>query len=224
MPALFPKISFDIEKDIAPVGLVVSTANFLWVNTERNVRTIAELIALAKKTPGGLDYGSPAVGSAAHLNMELFKRATDIPLNHIPFKGPQQALAETVGNRVPMTIAALGTTAAHWKAGRVIPLAIVDVRRSPALPDIPTFAEQGVSGVDLLAWFGMFTTGGTPRATIERLNRDLNAALKSPETTNKLAQMGFDAVGGTARDFEDLIKRERPIYTRLITELGVKTE
>jgi tripartite-type tricarboxylate transporter receptor subunit TctC len=224
MPALYPKISFDIAKDIAAVGLVASTGNFLWINAERNVKNIAELITLAKATPGGLDYGSPAVGSTAHLNMEIFKRATGIPINQIPFKGPQQAMAETVGNRVPMTIAALGTTAAHFKAGRVVPIAVVDVRRSAALPNVPTFAEQGVSGVDLSAWFGMFATGGTPRATLERLNRELNAALKSPETAARLAQIGFDPVGGSIQDFEDLMKRERPVYTKLIADLGIKVD
>src|SRR5207248_3227629 len=132
--------------------------NVLVINAERGVKSLAELIDLAKKTPSGIDYGSPAMGSAAHLTMELFRRTAGIPMNHVPFKGPQQAMTETLSGRVPVTIAGVPNALTQVKAGRIVALAVADAKRSPLMPSVPTFSEAGVPGVDLSVWFGMYTT------------------------------------------------------------------
>lgn len=221
LPSLVDKIPIDIFKDIAPVGLVVSSPNVLVVHPDLKVKTLKEFIAAAKQQPQGFAYGSPAAGSAAHLTVELLKQRVNIPLNHVPFRGPQPALQEALAGRVPVTIAGVSNALPYIRAGTLTPLAIADVNRSPLLPDVPTFDELGIGGMNLPLWFGMFTTGGTPAETIARLNKELNAALKSPDVIEKLAKVGFGPVGGTPQEFMQVMKREQPIYGKLLTDLGL---
>lgn len=222
MPSLIDKIPIDIFKDIAPIGLIVSAPNILVVHPDLKAKTFAEFIAVARQRPQGIDYGSPATGSAAHLTMELLKQRANVPMTYVPFKGPQQAMLETLAGRVPATISGVSNSLPHIHAGTLVPLAIADTRRSPLLPDVPTFEELGIAGMNLPLWFGMFTTGGTPTAAVRRLNAELNAALKSPDVAAKLATAGFDPVGGTPEQFMHVMERERPVYEKLISDLGLK--
>lgn len=224
MPSLLENVPIDIFKDIAPIGLIVSAPNILAAHPELGAKTVAEFIDLARRRPQGIDYGSPATGSAAHLTMELLRQRANIALTHIPFKGPQQAMLETLSGRVPVTISGVVNALPHVRAGTLVPLAIADTKRSPLLPEVPTFEEVGISGMNLPLWFGMFTTGGTPPAVIERLNAELNAALKDPGTVEKLNKAGFDPVGGTPQQFMHIMERERPIYGKLISDLGLKAQ
>jgi len=222
--SLIDKIPIDIFKDIAPVGLIVSAPNVLVVHPDLHVKSLAEFFSLARQKPQGIDYGSPATGSAAHLTMELLKQRANVTMNHVPFRGPQQAMLETLAGRVPATISGVSNTIPHIQAGTLVPLAIADTRRSPLLPDVPTFEELGIAGMNLPLWFGMFTTGGTPAEAIKRLNGELNRALESPDVVEKLSKAGFDPVGGTPDQFMHVMERERPIYGKLISDLGLKAQ
>lgn len=224
MPSLIDNMPIDIFKDIAPVGLIVSAPNVLVVHPSLRVKTFAEFLAIARGKPQGVDYGSPATGSAAHLTMELLKQRANVQLTHIPFKGPQQATLETLAGRVPVTISGVVNLLPHIQGGSLVPLAIADTRRSPLLPDVPTFEELGIAGMNLPLWFGMFTTGGTPTASIERLNAELNTALGDAAVVDKLNKAGFDPVGGTPQQFMHVMERERPIYAKLISGLGLKAQ
>jgi tripartite-type tricarboxylate transporter receptor subunit TctC len=224
MPSLIENIPIDIFKDIAPVGIIVSVPNVLVVHPDLRVKTLAEFLALARERPQGIDYGSPATGSAAHLIMELLSQRAKVKLTHIPFRGPQQAMLETIAGRVPASMTGAANLLPHIGSKALVPLAIADTRRSPLLPDVPTFEEQGITGMNLWVWFGMFTTGGTPPKVIERLNAELNTALKDPGVVEKLSKGGFDPVGGTPEQFMHVMERERPIYGKLISDLGLKAQ
>ena len=222
-PALY-KVPYDTEKDFAPVGMMATAPNLLVVNADLGVKTLAELISLARRESGRLAYGSPAVGSAAHLTVEMLARAAGIQLTHVPFKGPQQAIMETIAGRVPVTIAGVSNALPHLKAGKLVGLAVAGEERSRLIPGVPTFAEAGVKGVDASLWFAMLAPAGTPMPVIDRLNAQLNAALKAADVQARLDALGFDATGGPAVRLGDAMRREIPFYARVVREAGIKVE
>ncbi len=224
LPALSPKLPFDVVKDLVPVIWLSSSPNVMLINADRGVKNLAELINAARKAPEGLLYGTPLVGSAAHLLTETFRRKANTQMTHVPFKGAQQAMIEVLANRVPVTMAGVSNALAHVQAGRLVPLAVADTKRVAAFPNVPTFRELGYEDVDFTFWIGVWATGGTPRAVIERLNTELNAALKAPEVAEHLTKLGFEVVGGTPQRFEELIRRELPLYANIIGQLGIKLE
>ena len=224
LPAMFAKMTIDITKDLAPVGWISSSPNVLVITADRGVKSLAELVELARKTPTGLDYGTPSVGSTAHLLVEIFRRNANVPMTHVPFKGAQQAMAETLAGRVPVTMAGVSNALAQVRAGKLVPLALADRKRSAVFPHVPTFAELGHADVDLTFWIGLWATGGTPPAVIERLNRELNATLQSAEVIERLNQLGFEVIGGPPERFAELIARETPLYAKIIAAVGIKAE
>lgn len=224
LPAMFPKMTVDIAKDLAPVGWISSSPNVLVITADRGVKSLAEMIDLARKTPNGLDYGTPSVGSTAHLLVEIFRRNANVPMTHVPFKGAQQAMAETLAGRVPITMAGVSNALAQVRAGKLVPLAVADTKRSPVFPNTPTFAELGHADVDMTFWIGLWATGNSPRPVIERLNRELNATLQAPEVVERLNQLGFEVVGGSEARFAELIARETPLYAKIIAAVGIKAE
>jgi tripartite-type tricarboxylate transporter receptor subunit TctC len=221
-PSLFQKLPYDVFRDFAPVGVIAAAANVLVIHPDRGVKTLADFIALAKR--GSVDYGSPAVASAAHLTAELFARTAGISLNHIPFKGPQQAMTETLAGRVTATFAGVSNAVGHARAGRVVALAIADSKRSALLPDVPTFAEQGLAGLDLTFWIGVLAPAGTPPAVVDRLNTLLNTTLRAPDVVERYAKSGFEPLPGTAQRLTLLMQREHPIYAKIVADAGIKPE
>ena len=221
-PSLFQKLPYDVARDFAPVGVIAAAANVLVIHPDRGVKNLAEFIALAKRGP--VDYGSPAVASAAHLTAELFARTAGISLNHIPFKGPQQAMTETLAGRVAATFAGVSNAVGHVRGGRVVALAIADSKRSPLMPDVPTFAEQGLTGLDLTFWIGVLAPAGTPPAVVERINGLLNATLRAPDVVERYGKSGFEAMPGPPQRLADLMQRERPVYAKIIADSGIKPE
>lgn len=224
LPAMFAKMNFDVDKDLAPIAWIGSSPNVLVISAARGVNTLPDLIALARNTPKGLDYGSPSVGSTAHLLVELFRRNAGIEMTHVPFKGAAPAIAEAIADRVPITMAGVSNALAHVKAGKLVPLAVADTKRSAVFPNVPTFSELGHADVDMTFWIGLWASAGTPPAAIGRLNRDLNAALASPEIGERFGQLGFEPVGGSPERFTALIQREMPLYARIIKAVGIKVE
>lgn len=219
-PALY-KTSYDIHKDLAPVGLVASAPNLLVANADLKVSTLQALLAESRRASGGLFYGSPAIGSAAQLTMELVAQNTGVPFTHVPFKGPQQALNETLAGRVPVTISGVSNAQPHIKAGKLVPLAITGTRRSRLLPDVPTFSEAGVKGVDVTLWFALLAPGGTPPAVLQRLNAALNAALAAPEVGSALQAQGFESMGGDAATLARTMKTEEGVYAKIVKTAGI---
>jgi len=219
--ALYKNMTYDAAKDLEPVLFVASITNVLIVPPEFPAQSVAELIALAKKEPGRLSFASSGAGSSTHMSAELFKSLSGTDILHIPYKGSGQALPDLMAGRVSMMFENAPGAVSHIKAGKVRALAQTGSRRSPSMPDLPTVAESGVPGYESLSWSGIAVPAGTPRAIVERLNKDLNAVLATPEMRQKLAEQGAEAIGGPPQAFAGHIRAEREKWSRLIREKNI---
>jgi tripartite-type tricarboxylate transporter receptor subunit TctC len=222
-PSLY-KVPYDTEKDFAAIGLVASAPNLLVASVDLNVKTLGDLVALGKRDPDKLTYGSPAVGSAAHLTVEMLARATGTRLTHVPFRGPQQAMMETLSGRVPLTISGVSNALPHLNSGKLVALAVAGEERSRLVPGVPTFSELGVKGVDASLWFAMFAPAATPKAVLDRLNAQLNATLKSPEIQTRMESLGFESIGGSGARLSETLRRDMPAYAKIIKDANVKAD
>jgi tripartite-type tricarboxylate transporter receptor subunit TctC len=214
--ALYRSMTYDAAKDFDPVIFVASITNVLIVPPELPARSVAELIALARREPGKLSFASSGAGSSTHMSAELFKSLSGTDILHIPYKGSGQALPDLMSGRVSMMFENMPGAVSHIKAGKVRALAVTGLRRSSALPEIPTVAESGVAGYESLSWSGIAAPAGTPRSALERLNRDINAILATPDMRQKLAEQGAEAIGGPPEAFGEHIRAEREKWSRLI--------
>ncbi len=216
------KAPYDPQKDFAPVGLVATAPNIIAAGQDAKVKTLSEFIALARKSPGAITYGSPAIGSSAHLTIEMLARSADLQLTHVPFKGPQQALMETLSGRVPLTISGVSNVLPHIASGKLVPLAVTGTRRSPLAPTVPTLSELGIKDVNITLWFGLFAPAGTPAAALAKLNENLNAALRSNEMVRQLAALGFDPLGGSSAELAETVRRDEPAFATVVKSAGIK--
>jgi tripartite-type tricarboxylate transporter receptor subunit TctC len=214
--ALYRNMTYDAAKDLEPVIFVASITNVLIVPPDFPAKSVAELIALAKKEPGKLSFASSGAGSSTHMSAELFKSMSGTDILHVPYKGSGQALPDLMSGRVSMMFENAPGAVSHIKAGKVRALAVTGLKRSPALPALPTVAESGVPGYESLSWSGIAVPAGTPRDLIERLNRDINAVLAAPEMRQKLADQGAEAIGGAPQVFVEHVRTEREKWSRLI--------
>ena len=221
-PALL-RLSYDPERDLAPITPVASVASVLVVHPSVNARTLAELLALARAEPGKLNYGSSGIGSAQHLFMELLKQQANVDIHHIPYRGTGPAMIDTVGGRLTMMFDTTPTALPHIRDGRVRPIAVTSARRDPALPDVPTIGET-VQGYEALGWYGVLGPAGMPAAAIARLNREVNALLANPGFRAKLAAQGVEPLGGTPAEFAALISRDRARWGEVIRRGNIRAD
>jgi tripartite-type tricarboxylate transporter receptor subunit TctC len=222
--ALYKNINFDAEKDFALIGLIGAQANILVVNPALPVRSMAELIALAKTKPGQLNFASSGHGLAAHLAGELFKAQAKIDIVHGPYKGAAPALQDVIAGHVQMMFATASSVVPHIQDGKVRPLAVTTLRRSAVLPDIPTIDELGLKGFDATTWHGLVAPARTPREIIVTLNRALAATLEDASVKKSLADLGVDIIGGTPEEFAAYIKSEIPKWTEIVKASGAKLD
>lgn len=214
--ALYKNMTYDAAKDLEPVVYVASITNVLIVPPDLPAKNVAELIAMARKEPGKLTFASSGAGASTHMSAELFKSMTGTDILHVPYKGSGPALPDLMSGRVSMMFENAPGAVPHIKAGKVRALAQTGLKRSPAMPDVPTLAESGVPGYESLSWSGIAVPAGTPRAVIERLNKDLNAVLAMPEMRQKLGEQGAESIGGPPDAFAAHIRAEREKWSRLI--------
>src|SRR5438105_4694964 len=214
--ALYKNMTYDAAKEFDPVVFVASITNVLIVPPELPAQSVAELIALARREPGKLSFASSGAGSSTHMSAELFKSLSGTDILHIPYKGSGQALPDLMSGRVSMMFENMPGAVSHTRAGKVRALAVTGLRRSSAMPELPTVAESGVAGYESLSWSGIAAPAGMPRGTVERLNRDINAILATADMRQKLAEQGADAIGGPPEVFRDHIRAEREKWSRLI--------
>jgi len=195
-PALHSKLPYDTRKDFAPVILVALMPTILVVPPALPVKSVADLIALAKSKPGGLNYSSSGVGSANFLAAELFKATIGTDIVHIPFQGGGQALAGVISGQAQMLFTTMPPSLPHVRAGRLRVLSISHSKRSPLLPDVPTTAEAGLPGFEVSLWVGVLAPGATPPALIERLNAEIQRVLEIPEVRERIGNLGAEIVSG----------------------------
>jgi tripartite-type tricarboxylate transporter receptor subunit TctC len=219
--ALYKSMTYDAAKDFEPVVFVASITNVLAVPAELPAKSVAELIALAKAQPGQLTFASSGSGSSTHLSAELFKSMAGVDIVHVPFKGSGQALVDLIAGRVSMIFDNMPSALPHIKSGKLRALGVTGLRRSGALPEVPTISEAGVAGYDSLSWSGLAAPAATPKEIIRKINQETAAILATPEMRAKLAEQGADAIGGPPEQFAAHIRAEREKWGRLIRERSI---
>jgi tripartite-type tricarboxylate transporter receptor subunit TctC len=223
-PSLYAKLPYDPVKDFAPITLGTRYPYILIAHPSVPARTVQELVALARSKPGALQYGSSGLGGANHVAGEMFRRAAKIDIVHVPFKGSSQALADVIAGHIPLMFDTIVTTAPQLKAGKVRALAVTGPKRSPQVPDVPTFTEKGYA-VEMSSWQSLLAPAGTPKPIVDRLYQESVKALKAPDVIERLAtQGGNELVGTTPEEFAAIIKREIALYAKVIREANIKLE
>ena len=223
-PSLYKNVGYDPRKDFAPVGMIGNAPNSLVVNPDFPAKTLAELIAYAKASPGKLNFGSAGAGTASHITGEYFARAAGITLVHIPYKGTGPALTDLLGGHIPMAFAPIPASHSNVAAGKLRALAVTSPGRSGLLPDVPTIAESGFPGFDASLYYGLAAPAGTPRAVIDKLNKALREALASEEVKRQLGNDGTDITPGSPEDYAALIDRDEKKWAQLVKASGVEPE
>jgi tripartite-type tricarboxylate transporter receptor subunit TctC len=212
---LYKKVPYDPVRDFAPITIAATAPNVLIVNPALPAQTLAEFIALAKKKPGALSYGTPGIGTSPHLSMELLKSMTGIDIVHVPYRGTAAAVTDVIGGQIAATFANALTAKPQVDSGRVRALAVSGPRRIEALPAVPPVAEAGVPGYEAMQWYGMVAPAGTPAPVIARLHGEAVKALQSDDMKEKLALDGAQPVGSSPAEFAALIRSELEKWTRV---------
>jgi len=222
--ALYPKLSYDTVKDFTPIGMVSTQPTLLVVHPSFPVRSVKELIALARAKPKQVLYGSAGNGSAPHLSMTLFSSMARVELEHVPYKGGGPALAGLLGGEVPLMLATVPSVMGQVKAGKLRAVAATSARRLSMLPEIPTVAESGLPGYEMSPWMGMWGPARLPRPIVDQVNRALAKTLSTPSVRDQFLQQGLEPVTMTPDEFAALIPREIERYAGLIRLSGARIE
>ena len=218
---LYAKLPYDPQKDFATVSLVAIVPLVLAIHASVPVRSVTELLALAKAKPGALNYGSAGNGSANHLATELLKHMTSTKIVHVPYKGGGPAVVAIVAGETSMLFATISSSLQHYKSGRLIALGVSTLKRNTALPDIPTVAEAGVPGYDFFEWQGVVVPAGTPQAVIDRLHKETVKALANPDARERIVGLGLDVAGSTPQQFAAHLNAEVIRWKKVAKESGI---
>ena len=223
-PALYKKLGYDPVAGFAPVGLIGSTANSLVVHPSVPASTIAEFISFAKSRPGELNYASAGVGTSPQLSMELFKMKSGIDVVHIAYKGAGPALVDLIGGHVQTMFSTVPSVIGAVRAAKIRMLGVTSLTRHPDLPDVPTIAESGMPGFEVISWQGLCTPAGVPAQVLARIRKGLDAALAQPETKKQLADQSMQPTPMTAERFAAFIRSERAKWSNLVNDVGIKPQ
>jgi tripartite-type tricarboxylate transporter receptor subunit TctC len=225
MPGLYgDKLPYDALKDFTPLVWAGSTQNALVVRNDLPVNTVQEFLDFARKNPGRINYGSTGSGSSNHLTMELFMKMTGTKMAHIPFKGSAPAVTALLGGEIDALFDNVPNVLQQIRAGKMKVLGVSGLKRSVLLPDAPTVAESGVPGFEVNVWFGMQLPAGTPKATVDKINRDMVAFLREPDVVARFRDAGVEVVASTPAEFGQLIQREVVKWTQLIRDANIRIE
>jgi len=216
------KLAFDPVKDLMAVTQVASVPFVLVAHPSLPANSVKELITLAQTRPGKLNYASSGNGSSPHLAGELFTMMTGTKMVHVPYKGGAPALAEVIGGQVPLLFSTVIQALPQLKAGKLKAIAVGSLKRSSALPEVPTIAESGVAGYDVTNWFGVLAPGTTPKPIVLRLNKEIAQHLRSADLKARLASEGADPVGSSPAEFERVIRNDIEKYTRIVKAAGIR--
>jgi len=222
--SVIPNVPYDLNKDFQAIGQTHLSANVLAVRVSLPVRSVQELIAYAKSNPGKLMYGSPGNGSSLHVSMELFKLMTEVQIVHVPYKDAQQSITGLISGDVDVLFENMGAIVPHVKAGKVRALAVTGPKRSSALPDLPTVAEAGVAGFEVVIWAGVIGPREIPKDVVTKLNQEINNALRSPAIKEKFAALGLEPAGGTPEQFEAFIRAEAIKWADVVKRAHVRID
>jgi len=223
-PLLYTRLNYDPHKDLAPIALVGAVRNVLVVHPSVPARNLKELVALARRSPGRLNYGSGGIGTTTHLAPELLKSLEKLDIVHVPYKGSGIALTALVGGEIDMLVVAAPAAVQQINAGRVRALAVLMPQRFPDLPDVPSTSEQGFPNFEISVWYGMLAPTGTPREIIGRLNAELAKVVSAPDMKPRFASAGVEPLTSTPEEFGKFIRSETNRFARVIRDAGIKPE
>lgn len=222
LPSLRSDLPFHPLKDFTPVVEVAATPTVLVVHPSFPARNLQEFIAAARKTPGGVSYNSPGNSSPPHLAGELFARAANVPMVHVPYKGTAPAVTDLIGGQIPAMMAPLNAILPHLQSGRAFAIAVTDANRAKDLPNVPTLREAGVKSLaPVSSWFGLLTAPHTPAPLVARLNAEVNKVLQSPDVKAKLEEQTFELRGGTSESLAALMREEMARNARIVAEAKI---
>ena len=224
IPATHQKVPYDAQRDLAPIVMVAKNALLFLVNPKVPAKSLAEFVALAKADPGKFNYASPGAATQTHLVVELFSQRTGIKLQHIPYRGGAPAMTAMVAGDTQFTAISTLLSLPQIQSAALRAIASGSLTRDPQLPDLPTVAEQGFPGFEAIQWIGLLTTAGTPTEIIERLNAEVNRALRDPDLIAKFAQQGISPAGGTPADFQRTIAADLKNWTETARAANIKAE
>lgn len=221
-PSLFAKLPYNSERDFVPVSLVSVMPFVVMIHPSVPARSVKELIALAKARPGTLNFSSSGVGSASQMAIELFKYMTNTDMVHIGYSGGGPAIMALLSGQVSIFTGSILAGLSHFKSGRLIPLGLTGTKRDPAIPDVPTIAESGLSGYELQEYQGFVVPLGTPPAVIQRLNAETVKALAQPELRERLTTQGAQIIASTPEQLNDHIRKQTALWAKVIKSAGIK--
>lgn len=220
----YARLPYETIKDFAPVGLVAAHSLVLIVSPSLPVRSVQELVALAKAKPGQLNFGSWGEGSLAHLSGVLFRNSAELQMTHVPYKGAPQAIIDILGGRLPLMFTTMPTGVPPIRQGKLRALAVTSPAREPLLPDVPTMIESGYPAFEVVSWRGMYVPAGTPRPVIARLNRELVKALQMPDVKERIVAAGFEPMTSTPQELDAFGKAELAKWAKVAKSAGVRIE
>lgn len=223
-PSVYSRLPYDPVKGVQAVSLVAKSANALVVNSELPVKSVRELVAYAKSHPGELNVTSPGNGTISHLSAELFKSMAGVFITHIPYRGDAPAMQDVMAGQAQMTFASLPSAKAGADSGKVRILAVTSAKRVDSMPNVPTIAESGVPGYDVVSWYGVFTTGGTPMPTVERLAKEIATVVTQPAIRDSIAKMGMEATALGPAEFTTLVTADTQKWDKVVKRVGIKLD
>ena len=223
-PVVYSKLPYDPVKDFAPISLVVQAPFLLLTHPSLPVKSVKDLLALAREKPGALDCASAGHGTSTHMAFELFKALSGVKITHVPYKGTGQSLVDAMSGQVHMLFGNVLSSLPHVKAGRLRALGVTTAKRSVVLPDLATIAESGVPGYENSTWHGWLAPAGTPPAILNRLNAELVRSTRSPDVVERLAPDGGEPVGSTPEQFSRHISEELARWSKLVKATGIRFE
>jgi tripartite-type tricarboxylate transporter receptor subunit TctC len=218
------KLSYDPLKSFAPITLIGTNANVLVVNPSSPFKSVKELVAAAKAKPGSLSFASAGNGTSQHLSAELFKTMTSIDMVHIPYKGSAPAIQDVIGGQVPLMFDTTVVAGPFIQSGKVRPLAVTSAKRVATMPDVPTMAEAGVPGYEVVSWQAMFAPAGTPSAIVQRLQTEVAAILKQPDVQERFAKLGVDPSGMAPQQLAEFQAAEIAKWAKVVKAANVKVD
>jgi len=223
-PLLY-KVDYDVERDFAPVSIIVSVPQLIAANPQAPAKTLKEMVAAAKANPGVYSYASVGNGTPSHIAGELLKLRAGINMVHIPYRGGGPAVADTLGGQVPFLFVTAPAALSHVRSGKLRALAVTTAKRTPAAPEIPTVAEElNIPDYEVDSWYAMFAPAKTPAAIVARMQRDVARVVRLPEVKQKLLEQGADSVGSSSEELERVVKAELRRWAQVIRDAGIKLE
>ena len=222
--SLYSKLNYDLVRDLAPITQAVNYTNLLVVHPSLPVKSVPELIALAKARPAQLNYGTAGNGTPPHMTGELFKSYTGVNIQHVPYKGGAPAIADLLGGQITIMFDNVPPLLPHVQAGKMRPLAVTSLRRISVLREVPTLDESGLKGFDSVAWNGVLVPTGTPRDIVMKLNNEINRILTLPDIRERLSGQGADPVGSTPEQFAALIRSEIQKWAQVVKTSGARVD